>query len=187
MRPANLQPQNAVFGSNNMNRRHILALTMTMLGLGLLPIPGAVAQQKSLKEQIVGAWTLVSTVNTRADGSKFDPYPAGGKGTIMYDASGNFAFMLMSADLPKVADRSKTTPEQAKAVVDGSIAYYGTYTVDEASKTVTVHVVGSTFSGFNGTDQKRVISSITADEMKTHNPATSLGGMAADTTYRRAK
>jgi len=53
--------------------------------------------------------------------------------------------------------------------------------------TVTLHVDGSTFSAFNGTDQKRVITSITADEMRTHNPATSLGGASADTVYRRAK
>jgi hypothetical protein len=43
-----------------MNRRHILSLSaITALGLALLP-GNAVAQTKSLKEQIVGSWTYVS-------------------------------------------------------------------------------------------------------------------------------
>jgi len=43
-----------------MNRRCILSISaMTALGLALLP-GSAVAQQKSLKETLVGTWTLVS-------------------------------------------------------------------------------------------------------------------------------
>jgi hypothetical protein len=38
----------------------------------------------------------------------------------------------------------------------------------------------------NGTNQKRIIKSLTADEMNTLNPATS-DGSAADTIYKRAK
>ena len=169
-----------------MNRRIILSLS-AIAALGLAMLPGsALAQTKSLKEQVVGAWTFVSSVNTRADGSKFDAWGADGKGTTMYDANGHFAFMLVRSDLPKFTDRSKTTPEQGKAVVEGSIAYYGTYTVDEPSKTLTLHVEGSTLSALNGTNQKRIIKSITADEMNTLNPATS-DGSAADTIYKRAK
>jgi Lipocalin-like domain len=170
-----------------MNRHNIISLT-AMAALGLAVLPGsAVGQQKSLKEQIVGTWTFVSSVNTRPDGSKFDAWGANPKGTTIYDANGHYAFMLMRSDLPKAADRSKTTPEQSKAVVDGSIAYYGTYTVDEASKTITLHVDGSTFSAFNGTNQKRIVKSITPDEMNTINPATSDAGISADTIYKRAK
>jgi hypothetical protein len=95
--------------------------------------------------------------------------------------------MLMRSDLPKFTDRSKTTLEEGKAVVQGSIAYYGTYTVDEASKTVTLHVEGSTVSALNGTNQKRIIKSISADEMNTLNPVTSEGGTPADAIYKRAK
>ena len=81
---------------------------------------------------------------------------------------------------------TKTTPEQNKAVAEGSVAYYGTYAVDEAAKVVTVHIVGGSFAKFNGKDGKRVITSLTADELRFNNPATS-GGTAADTVWRRAK
>jgi|HubBroStandDraft_6_1064221.scaffolds.fasta_scaffold220693_2 hypothetical protein len=169
-----------------MTSRTIFIIATTMLGLALLPA-NAVAQQRTLKEQITGTWTFVSSTNTRPDGSKYDAWGANPKGTTIYDANGHFAFMIVRSDLPKIADRAKTTPEQGQAIVVGSIAYYGTYTVDEASKTVTLHVDGSTFSAFNGTDQKRIIKSITPDEMNTLNPATSDSGVSADTIYKRAK
>jgi hypothetical protein len=43
-----------------MNRRSILSISaMTVLALAVLP-GSAVAQQKTLKDQLVGTWTLVS-------------------------------------------------------------------------------------------------------------------------------
>ena len=44
--------------------------------------------------------------------------------------------------LPKFAsnNRQAGTPEENKAFVQGSLAYFGTYSVDEAAKTVTVHI-----------------------------------------------
>jgi Lipocalin-like domain len=61
-------------------------------------------------------------------------------------------------------------------VIQGSIAYFGTYTVNEADKVITAQIEGSTFPNFVGTDQKRIITSITADELKFTNPAGSKVG-----------
>jgi len=45
-----------------MNRRYIISVSALMaLGLALLP-SSAISQQKSLKEQLVGTWTLVSAI-----------------------------------------------------------------------------------------------------------------------------
>jgi hypothetical protein len=50
-----------------MNRRNILGISaMTAMGLALVP-SNAVSQQKSLKEQLVGAWTLVSCGSTQPE------------------------------------------------------------------------------------------------------------------------
>ena len=59
----------------NVKQYSTLALsTMALLFLGLgLPVSNAVAQQKSISEQLVGTWSLVSVVNIRPDGTKFDP------------------------------------------------------------------------------------------------------------------
>jgi hypothetical protein len=55
-----------------MNPHNSFSLS-TIAALGLAMLPGsAIAQTKSLKDQLVGTWTFVSSVNTRADGSKFD-------------------------------------------------------------------------------------------------------------------
>ena len=59
-----------------MNRRNLLTVcVMTILGLTLLP-DNVAGQQRTLKEQIVGTWTVVSTVNAQKDGSKVDQFGA---------------------------------------------------------------------------------------------------------------
>jgi hypothetical protein len=55
--PFKLQRKNA------MNRRNAFSLAMiSALGLALLPATSG-AQQKSLKEQMVGTWMLASVIN----------------------------------------------------------------------------------------------------------------------------
>jgi len=55
-----------------MKRFKVLCLAVSMLGLALLP-GSVVAQQKSLREQLVGAWELVSCDRTTANAVK-QPY-----------------------------------------------------------------------------------------------------------------
>jgi hypothetical protein len=57
---------------------------------------------------------------------------------------------------------------------------------DEAGQPPHLSYDGSTFSAFNGTDGKRMVTSITTDELKLSNPATSTG-VKADSVWRRAK
>ena len=115
-----------------MNWRYMLGLSATAaLGLAFLP-QGAVAQ-KSIKDQIVGAWAIVSQVQTMKDGNTRHPAGMNPKGVNVFTADGQFVVLFMRDDLPKLAagDRQKATAEEARAVVGGSIGYFGTYTVDE--------------------------------------------------------
>jgi hypothetical protein len=160
---------------------------LSVLTLVTCVLPGiAIAQQKSIKEQLVGAWTLVDAIDVSPDGRKNSSWGPNPKGTYMFDADGHFAQMLLRSDLPKFANRAQGTAEENKAVVQGSVAMYGTYSINEAEKVLTVHFEGSTFAAFNGTDGKRTILSITPDELRLTNPATSTG-TRADSTWRRAK
>jgi hypothetical protein len=61
-------------GRNVMRQVGVLvATTVLLLILGVsLSAGAAVAQQNSLKEQLVGTWKLVSAENVRNDGSKRD-------------------------------------------------------------------------------------------------------------------
>ncbi len=57
-----------------MHRRNMLSISaITALGLALMP-GSAVSQQKSLKDQLVGAWTLVSTKYKFPDGTTVDTF-----------------------------------------------------------------------------------------------------------------
>ena len=72
-----------------------------------------------------------------------------------------------------------------KAVVQGSIATFGTYTVDETKKTYTLKFEGSSFPNRAETEQTRAFT-IAADELKVTNPSTSVGG-SSELVYKRAK
>jgi hypothetical protein len=166
--------------------RHTLTLAALVV-VGTYSANGiAVAQQRSIKDQLVGTWILVESTRTDPDGSKADSWGSNPLGTYMFDNSGHFVQMLLRSDLPKIASRTKGTPEENKAVVAGSIAMYGTYTVNESEKTINVQITGSTFARFNGASGKRTIASISADELKLTNPGTSTGARA-DSVWRRAK
>jgi hypothetical protein len=60
---------------------------------------------------------------------------------------GHFAQFITRSDLPKFAagTADKGTPDENKAVLSGFVASFGTYTVDEADKTVITNVEGSVF------------------------------------------
>src|SRR5437870_3941690 len=110
---------------------------MTILGLALFP-RNAATQQKPLKEQVIGTWTLISNENTLPDGTKrhlFGPNP---KGILIFDASGRYAQMQVRPDRPKfkVSNRLEGTTEENRAVVHGTVAIFGSWSVDEASKTL---------------------------------------------------
>jgi len=111
-----------------MNRHSILGIySMAALGIALLP-GSALAQQKSLKDQLVGTWTLVSLENILPDGKKQEPYGAKPKGILMFDANGHYSIMHVPADRKKFesANRLETTPEEATEVMRGSFAQFGT-------------------------------------------------------------
>ena len=173
-----------------MNRRRILNLS-AIAALGLAMLPGnALAQTKSLKDQLVGTWTLVSWEQVLKDGTKQQDFGANPKGVASFDANGRFFVMFARPDLPKIAstDRMKVTPQEAQAINLGSIAYFGTYTADEPSKTLLFKIEPSTYPNQLGTEAKRVITSLTADELKYTN-TTPTGGVGGpiNTAFKRAK
>jgi hypothetical protein len=97
--------------------------------------------------------------------------------------------MQARADLPKLesSNRATATPEEAKAVVAGSIAYFGKYSVDDTGKVVSIDIEGSTFANQIGStvDNKRIITSLTANELKLTNPG-SASGLKLELVFKRA-
>jgi len=161
-----------------MNRRTIIQIS-AITGLGLImSLCSAMAQTKSLKDQLVGSWSLVSA----------EPYGTNPKGSYMFDANGRFSAVLMRNDLPKYTSNSRTqgTSAEYKSTVDGSIAYFGTYSVSGTD--LDLHIEGSTFANWTGTVQKRTNVTVAGDELKYNVPAPSDGRpTAAPTVWKRAK
>jgi len=95
--------------------------------------------------------------------------------------------VIARADLPKVASNNRTTatPEENKAIVQGSGVHFGTVSVNAADKTITFKIETSLFPNWNGTEQKRPFT-VTGDELQYTVPAAS-GGGTATVVWKRTK
>jgi hypothetical protein len=171
-----------------MNRRRIFSLS-AVVALGLaLPPTAAVSQQGSLKQQLVGAWTLVSIIATDKAGNKSDRRGPNPKGLLIFDASGRYSILTSRAELPnfKIDNVNQGSAEENQAVMTGMIANVGTWKVDEKTKTITTNVEAGSFPNLNGKTQTRVVSALTADELRYVNGA-SVSGTVDEATWRRAR
>ena len=158
------------------------------LGLSLALSSAAFGQLRSAKQQIVGAWSLVSVTSEMEDGRKGEPFGPAPKGLIIFSSDGHFSLFQSRAEIPKIAanDRAKATPDEAQGIVASSIAYFGTYSIDEGTRVMTVNLAASTYANVAAIpNQKRTITLLTADELKFDNPRTP-NGMTLRTAWKRA-
>jgi hypothetical protein len=172
-----------------MNRRCIVALSAVALCVGTAITSGAMAQQKSLKDQLVGTWMLVSNVVTCSDKSTYQPFGPNPSGSLVLDASGRATLVIIRPGLPKIAanNREAETADEGKTIAAGSLAWVGSYTVNEADRTLNLHIDHSSYPNWDGENQKRLITSLSADELKYTNPVSSVGAVASDLVWKRAK
>jgi len=172
-------------GSSTM--KHVCTRTLGTLGVLLLGVAltagNALAQTA---RDLVGTWTLVSAINEQG-GDKTDIYGPHPKGILTVDANGRYVLVIARADLPRVASNNRTmaTPEESQAIVQGSIAHFGTVSVNAADKTITFKIETSLFPKWDGTEHKRPFT-VTGDELTYTVPSTS-GGETATVVWQRAK
>lgn len=169
-----------------MNRRSVLVI-IAMAGLGLAMLLGnALGQQKSPKEQLLGTWSLVSIDAVRQDGNRVSLFGPKPKGIAMFDGGGHYIISVMRSDLPAFAvnDRMRGTAEENKAATQGTITYFGTYSVNEADRTILIRIDGSSFPNWNGADQKRFFA-VTGDELKLTVPPAPTGGETIEVVWKR--
>ena len=110
-----------------MNRCTILNLcAVTTLSLALLP-NSAASQQRSLKEQLVGSWTIVSNDNVTPDGTKRQIFGPNPNGIMILDADGRYALIVVNPARPKFKGNTRLdgTPEETKAAIAGTVASFG--------------------------------------------------------------
>jgi hypothetical protein len=156
------------------------AVMGAILGLGA----GGTAAQ-SLKQQIVGTWQ-VQSATVDQNGKKVQPFGPHPTGYWIFTAGGNFVSDIVRPDLPKFAsnNRMKGTIRENRAVVQGSLSFFGTYTVNDADHSLTVRYVGSSFPNWMGTEQKRSVE-ISGDQLTYKNPHGTIGGASVVLVMKR--
>jgi hypothetical protein len=80
------------------------AMALVCLAVGLAS--GSLAQ-KSIKDQLVGTWTLVSSDQVRPNGIKLKQFGANPSGINVFDANGRFFIMMASVDNLRIASNRK--------------------------------------------------------------------------------
>jgi len=165
----------------------IIAAVWFALGLSA----GAASAQpaSSLKEQIVGTWNFVVAEVTAPDGKKSFPFGETPKGILIFTADGRFAQIHVAGDVPKIASNNRLTgtSEEYAAIMKRSLSVFGTWTVDEANKTVTYNIASSSFPNWEGEAQTRNIDKLTAEEFVNTNPNVAGGRGSASNFYKRVK
>src|SRR5579859_2294084 len=142
-----------------MYRRTILCVSTMVLGLALLPA-SAVAQQKSMKDMLVGAWTVLLSDSVKDDGTHVATYGPNPEGSLIFTPNGHYSLQIIRYGRPAFASKNRMagTADENKAAVQGMISHFGTYSVDEAAKAITFRIEASSFPNWDATVQKRPIT-----------------------------
>ena len=94
----------------------------------------------SASHPLHGAWRYIDAT---MDGKSTRP---NGKGMIYYAPSGKMVCQVFSGDTVAKAG-AKPTPDEALAALDGHIACFGSFSIDERAQTVNHHRLGSVQPG----------------------------------------
>ena len=167
-----------------MNFFRIVAVLAAILATGQ-----AGAQQKTLRDQIVGAWTLVVAEVVAPDGKKSFPFGETPKGILIFTADGRFSQIHVASDVPKIASNNRLTgtPEEYAAIMRRSIFVFGAYSINEEKKTVTYKIVAASYPNWQGETEERSIDKLTADEFVNTNHNVAGGRGSASNYYEREK
>jgi len=120
------------------------------------------ATTASARDALVGTWRLVSFEDVE-NGKTVHRYGERPLGLFIYTADGHVAIQIARPDqaacaIPAPRDATTLpacTPEQARARLEGYVAYWGTYTVDASAGVVVHHVQSDVRNTYTGTDQPR--------------------------------
>jgi hypothetical protein len=144
-----------------MRSSRLVAVLWAVFGLAAcahvaVPAPVTPAQR------LVGAWRLVLFEDV-VDGRATYPFGEKPSGYLIYTADGHMAGLIAHPGLPSCVPPSLgpystlpvCTPEQMQRTLEGSVAYWGTYSLDDGAGVVVHHVERDLSSGLAGTDQRR--------------------------------
>ena len=109
-------------------------------------------QSTSPQDAFIGRWQLISSTFRQADGTIIYPLGEQAEGRISYDKQGQMSAQLMRPQRERLSSRDAAEVRLAKvkAAFDGYTAYYGSYTIDLETQSVTHQVAGSLLPNWVG-------------------------------------
>jgi hypothetical protein len=116
--------------------------------------------ERSLREQLVGAWALSSFVERDIEtGVENRPFGERPLGLILYTPDGYMSAQLQRPDRDAFADGDllRATPEEYAAAGSSYIAYSGRFFVDEAKRSLSHEMAVSFFPNWLGRRQVRLV------------------------------
>jgi len=157
---------------------------VALLWLALLP-GDLIAQQGTLKDQLVGTWTIVSLEDAAPDGTKRQI--ANPKGFLIFDAGGRYAQVIARADRPKFKLPGQPTVEEfVAAIEDYFAANAGTWRVSEPEKLLIQRFEAEIRPNNEDTLIRSGID-LSGDELRLTSVRPLPTGARIDVVYRRAK
>lgn len=148
-------------------------------------------QRSPLREALVGAWVLVSWVQTDlTTGEEYLPMGEFPQGFLLYTHDGYMSAQLTTSDRAGFADgdMNRGTPEEYIAAGKSYMAYSGPYRIDEERHGVEHGMAISLFPNWTGDRQLRIVE-LDGDELRLHadGPIMYDGSLKNTTvTWRRA-
>ncbi len=96
--------------------------------------------KKSLKEQIAGAWSLVSFEQESSDGQRYFPLGNNASGSLYYLPDGYVSVHIMERQRTEYVKPSRYEGKPLKYTDLGYLAYSGVYTIND-SETIIIHKI----------------------------------------------
>jgi hypothetical protein len=148
-----------------MDRREFIAL----LSVAAAAMPSSAGAKPdypadSLAGRLIGTWSFIASIDTRKDGTTFNRWGEDARGVLMIDGSGHFSQIIMGLE--------------SRLFGAKTFCAFGGFSVDDAAKALITRIEGSSISKIAGTTQRRLIQSLTPNELTYINPITAAGTKA---------
>jgi hypothetical protein len=138
-------------------------------------------------EDLIGTWALVSVDNILADGRRVEPYGSNPVGMLTFDAGDRYSVLIFRPGRARFLsnDKSRGTPEENQATVQGTNSHFGRYTVDSGQRLLTFRIDHASFPNWEGTEQRRSFELKDGVLRYTVSTTTTGGTEVGEVTWRR--